>query len=215
MRMSLSLAATSMAFFLCATGFCLALDKIELPAPAKAGGVSLAQALAERHSSREFTNIDLTPQQLSDLLWSVAGVNRQDGRKTYPVARNRQDMVVYVVNRQGAYRYNSSAHSLEPVAEGDHRAETGTQPFVAEAAVNLAYVQDMGFWSDSPEQFERGRDWGFAHTGAIMQNAYLYATGQGWSAVARGMFDQERLRALLKLTDQQSVRLVQSIGPKR
>lgn len=188
--------------------------RMALPAPGKTGGVALSQALSDRRSDRSFADVEVTPQQLSDLLWSTAGVNRPDGKTTYPVAMGRKDMTVYVFLRQGVYRYDAAAHALEPVADGDHRADAGSQDFVARAAVNLAYVQDMRFWEESPEQLERGRDWGFAHTGAMMQNAYLYAAGQGWSAVVRGWFDQNRLKPLLKLTDKQFVRLVQSIGPK-
>lgn len=185
--------------------------RVELPAPAKAGGISLTQALAERQSSREFAEADLTRQQLSDLLWAAAGENRENGKKTYPVAQARQDMTVYVFIREGVYRFDPAANALLPVAAGDHRADSGPQPFVGRAAVNLAYVQDMSLWQDHPE---RGRNWGYAHAGAMMQNAYLFAAGQGWSAVVRGMFEQDKLKALLKLTDQQFVRLVHSIGPK-
>lgn len=191
-----------------------AMDAIKLPEPAKSGGVELARALAERRSSREFADVELSPQQLSDLLWSTAGVNRPDGKKVYPVSMNRHDMTVYAVTRQGVYRYDPAANELIPVVLGDHRAKTGMQPFVAKAAVNLAYVQDMNLWKDSPERYERGRDWGFAHTGEMTQNAYLYAAGQGWSAVVRGMFEQDVMKELLQLPEDHHVRLVHSIGPR-
>lgn len=191
-----------------------ALDTITLPEPDKAGGATLSKALAERRSSRDFADVDLSIQQMSDLVWSTAGQNRQDGKKVYPVSMNRQDMIVYVINRQGVYRYDPAAHALIPVAAGDHRAKTGTQPYVGTVAVNFAYVQDMSLWQDSPQQPERGRDWGFAHAGEMTQNAYLYAAGQGWSAVIRGLFDQAVMKDLLQLSDNQFVRLVQSIGPK-
>lgn len=189
-------------------------DGIALPPPAASGGMALAQALAERQSSRDFADVDLSPQQLSDLLWATAGENRPGGKTTYPVAKGRHDMTVYVLVRQGVYRYDPAANALALIAAGDHRAKAGTQDFVARAAVNVAYVQDMRFWEENPEQAVVGRDWGFAHTGAMMQNAYLFAASRGWSAVVRGWFRQEELKPLLKLTDKQFVRLVQSIGPK-
>lgn len=196
-------------------GRALGADVIRLPEPAKSGGVSLAQALSQRQTSRDFADVDLTPQQLSDLLWSAAGVNRPDGKKVYPVSMNRHDMTVYVINRQGAFRYDPQANTLTLIEAGDHRAKSGTQPYVRQAAVNLAYVQDMNLWKDKPDQHLRGRDWGFTHTGEIAQNAYLYAAGQGWAAAIRGMFEQDTLKTLLRLPDEHFVRLVHSIGPKQ
>lgn len=205
---------TALAICLACFATAQALDTIKLLEPDKAGGATLSKALADRRSSRDFADVDLSARQMSDLLWSTAGQNRQDGKKVYPVSMNRQDMTAYVISRQGVYRYDPAAHTLIPVVAGDHRAKTGTQPFVSTAAVNFAYVQDMSLWQDSAQHLERGRDWGFVHAGEIAQNAYLYASGQGWSAVIRGLFDQNVMKDLLQLSDNQFVRLVQSIGPK-
>jgi SagB-type dehydrogenase family enzyme len=192
-----------------------------LPEPEKAGGATLLQALSGRHSSREFADTDLTPQQLSNLLWATAGVNRPDGKRVHPVAMGIQDISVYVLNREGIYKYDPEANTLTLVEKGDHRMDTTTgQDFVGRAAVNLAYVHDESAWDSiwnmkgwtTPK--ESIIQWGFAHTGAAMQNAYLYAASQGWNAVVRGSFDQEKLSGLLKLSKGQAVTLVQSIGPK-
>ena len=86
--------------------------------------------------------------------------------------------------------------------------------FIVAAAVNLAYVHDASLWKGRKTTPERLMAWGFSHTGAAMQNAYLYAASQGWNAVVRGSFDQEKLSKLLKLSEGQSVTLVHSIGPR-
>ncbi|MBR1673022.1 MAG: hypothetical protein IJ702_08845, partial [Fretibacterium sp.] len=52
-----------------------------LPVPEKTGGATLLQALSDRQTGREFADVGLTPQQLSNLLWATAGVNRPDGRR--------------------------------------------------------------------------------------------------------------------------------------
>jgi nitroreductase len=188
-----------------------ALDRIPLPEPTKTGGMPLADALAARKTNRSFADVDLTHQQLSDLLWATAGVNREDGRKTYPVARNRQDMVTYVFTKSGVYRYDPAAHTLDPVLAGDRRADTGPQPFVAQAAVNLAFVQDLALWDDTDQR--SAEMMGAAHAGAMMQNVYLHAAAQGWSAVVRGMFDGEKLKTMLNLPATQRVVLTHSVGP--
>lgn len=186
-----------------------------LPEPEKSGGASLLQALSGRQSAREFADTDLTPQQLSNLLWATAGVNRLDGRRVYPVAVGIQDIFVYILNREGVYKYDPLANTLTLVEKGDHRMDTTTgQGFVGKAAVNLAYVHDASLWEGKKAPKELIQQWGFAHTGAAMQNAYLYAASQGWNAVVRASFDQAKLSKLLKLAEGQAVMLVQSIGPK-
>ena len=186
-----------------------------LPAPEKSGGVTLLQALSDRHTEREFADTDLTPQQLSNLLWATAGANRPDGKRVHPVAMGIQDISVYVLNREGIYKYDPLANTLTLVEKGDHRMDTTMgQDFVGKAAVNLAYVHDISLWDGHKAPKELIRQWGFAHTGAAMQNACLYAASQGWNAVVRGSFDQAKLYKLLNLSNGQAVTLVQSIGPK-
>jgi len=53
---------------------------IKLPEPEKNIGKPLMQALNERKSSREFSNKELSLQQLSNLLWAANGFNREDKR---------------------------------------------------------------------------------------------------------------------------------------
>jgi nitroreductase len=185
--------------------------RIALPEPTKTGGMPLADALAARRSGRAFTDGELAPQSLSDLLWAAAGVNREDGKTTYPVARGRKDMILFVFTKTRVDRYDPAAHALDPVADGDRRADTGSQPFVAQAAVNLVFVHDMALWGDSDPS--AGEAMGYAHAGAMMQNVYLHAAAQGWSAVVRGLFDGEKLKTLLRLAPTQRVTLTQSVGP--
>lgn len=189
-------------------------EMIPLPAPAKTGGMPLNEAVTLRRSTREFADVDLSEQELSDLLYVTAGVNRENGLRVYPVAMGKQDTSVYVFARTGVFRYDAPTHSLELIASGDHRQETGMQDFVGKAAVNLAYVHDMRMWEGNRPPKEEAAKWGFAHTGAAMQNAYLFAASKGWNAVVRGSFDSQKLSSLMKLEDGQSITLIQSIGPK-
>jgi nitroreductase len=51
---------------------------IELPPPDRHGGLPLMQALALRHSERDFAETPLSLQQLSELLWAADGINRPE-----------------------------------------------------------------------------------------------------------------------------------------
>ena len=115
---------------------------VALPAPDKTGGRPLMQVLSDRRSQREFAPTPLPDQVLSNLLWAAFGINRPDGHRTAPSARNWREMKVYVARADGLYLYDPKAHALQLVVSEDLRAATGGQAFVADAPVNLVYVAD-------------------------------------------------------------------------
>ena len=193
---------------------CAFCEPVKLPDPDKNCPMTLTDALTFRRSDRDFADGDLTPQELSNLLWAAGGVNRPDGKLVYPVAMGKQDMTIYVFTREGVCKYDPKSHSLELIAEGDHRAETGQQDFVAKAAVNLAYVHDTELWKEMKAPEELVHRWGFAHTGAIMQNVYLYCATAGWNCVVRGSFDSENLAKLMKLSPTQNIMLIHTVGKR-
>jgi hypothetical protein len=103
---------------------------ISLPLPSRKGGKPLMEALNDRGSSREFSEKDLSLQQLSDLLWAAWGINREtDGKRTAPSSNNRQEMDVYVTLKTGLYLYDAKANTLKQLHNRDIRALSGTQPF--------------------------------------------------------------------------------------
>lgn len=172
--------------------------------------VPLIQSLEERRSSREMIDADLTASELSTLLWATAGVNRDDGKFTYPTASDRRDMTLYVFTRYGAYRYDAEAHALELIVDGDLRAATGTQPFARSASVSLVFVQDTTKWTDVPAELVPVI--GTSHASSMAQNAYLYAASRGLACVTRMSFDADRIARILKLPASSRVVLTQSAG---
>lgn len=183
---------------------------IELPKPQTEGGKPLRQALKERKSVRDFRDAKLPLQVLSNLLWAADGINRPDGRRTAPSAHNRQSVDVYVATADGTYLYNAKSHALEPIAGEDLRAASGTQDYVAKAAVNLIYVADFAKMGDSPETDKLL--FAGAEVGFISQNVYLYCAAEGLATVVRGSMDRQALAKRLKLRPAQRLLLAQSVG---
>ena len=188
---------------------------LKLPAPKMDGGMPLMQALKARHSEREFGAAKLSPQALSNLLWAAWGMNRPDGHRTAPSASNKQEIDVYVTLPEGAFVWDAKTNTLNPVAGGDLRGATGTQPFPATAALNLIYVADMskaGRPATDPQQaINVGAD-----AGAIMQNVYLFCASEGLVSVVRASVPKDALAKQLKLRDTQFIVLAQSVGyPKK
>lgn len=182
----------------------------DLPAPRKTGGRPLMEALALRATSRSFDPKELSAQQLSDLLWAAWGVNRPDGRRTAPSARNTQEIDVYVLLKQGAFRYQAKDHRLEPVAPADLRALGGIQAFVKDAPVTLILVADLARTGSGP--LEQRREWACMDAGYISQNIYLYCASAGLATGARAYVDKAALGPKLTLRPDQLILLGQSVG---
>ena len=204
------------AVMLCCPGVSSAEDlkSIALPAPRTEGGMPLMQALKERQSLREFSDRQLEPQMLADLLWAAFGISRPDGKRTAPTARNMQEIDVYVATAEGLYLYDAAANALKAVMAGDMRAATGKQPFVGQAPVELVFVADyakMGAIDAASKEFYAATDTGF-----ISQNIYLYSASAGLATVVRGWVDRPALEKAMKLRADQKVVLAQTVGyPKK
>ena len=170
----------------------------------------VVQAIAERRTSRAFSDRELSPETLSTLLWVANGISRPDGRRTIPTGHNVQDIDVYVLLNSGAYRYDEKVHALIQVNKGDFRKIAGKQPFAQMAPVNLYFVQDVtrAKKTDALSQMR----FGGIHAGAAIQNVYLFCTSEGLATVAREQNDYEALAKLFKLKPTQRIILGQSVG---
>ena len=166
--------------------------------------------LTARIWARTYCAGALPPQVLSDMLWAACGVNRPDGRRTAPTARNMQQIDVYVALPEGLYLFDAKAHALKLVVAKDLRAATGSQAFAATAPVNLVFVADyarMGRGSDEGKKFYAATDTGF-----VSQNVYLYCASEGLATVVRGMVDRDPLAKAMGLRPDQHIVLAQTVG---
>ena len=187
---------------------------IVLPPPHKQGGLPLMDALAKRHSSREFAPEILPLPLLSDLLWAAYGVNRVDGGRTAPTALNAQEIDVYVALPTGAYLYDAEAHALHLVVGSDLRRVTGYQDFVDEAPLDLVYVADHARMAGVPVVHRES--YASVAAGAIAQNVYLFSASNGLFTVIRAWIDRSAIADALGLAHDQQVVLSQTVGyPRR
>lgn len=183
-------------------------QNIKLPAPQKSGGKPLMEALSERKSAREFDAKALNEQTLSNLLWAAYGFNR-DGKRTAPSAINKQEFEVYAVTEKGSYLYNAKENTLEQVSSEDLRSQTGGQPFVGTAPLNLVFAYDTKKMSDEKIAY--------ADCGFIAQNVYLYCASEGLAVVVRaGGIKKEDLAKAIGLKPDYAIVFSQTVGyPKK
>jgi nitroreductase len=193
------------------------MDTMQLPTPRLQGNLTLEAALKKRHSTREYLPDALTLEQVSALLWAGFGVNRPGSwGRTAPATCGGQEIVLYAILSEGAWRYDAREHRLLRVRTGDLRPLTGTQDFVSVAPLNLVYVIDQERLAagEGIDAGEHGVLAG-ADVGCIVENIYLYCAGAGLATVVRGQIDRRTLGEALGLKPQQRVALAQSVGLAR
>lgn len=185
-------------------------QSIDLPAPQKTGGMPLMDALAKRSTARAFDSRELSPQQISSLLWAAFGINRPDGKRTAPSARNFQETDIYVLLKQGVYVYTAKSNKLDLVAAEDLRVLGGTQAFVKDAPATLVFVADLSKMGDGSNEDKKNT--ANIDVGYISQNVYLFCASEGLVTGARGSVDRAALGPKLKLRPDQMIILAQSAG---
>ena len=191
------------------------LQDVKLNNPDKSRGSAVMKALSDRESVREYDVKELSLQDISDLLWAANGINRPDGRRTAPSANNRQEIDVYVVNKEGTYLYDAATNTLKGLTKGDFRkAVAASQDFAATAPVCIVLVANLEKLGDPASENTRitaGMD-----AGIVSQNINIFCASAGLATVPRGTMNKDELKTVLKLSDSQSLMLNNPVGfPKK
>lgn len=186
---------------------------LALPPPRVRGGMPLYSALAQRRSTREFSDRPLTPQVLSTLLWAAYGVNRDSGERTAPYWRHVMVIDVYVAMADGVWLFEPQGRTLIAHLPNDIRAATGTQEFAGTAPLDLIYVAH-GERMSGLSLVER-RLYASVDAAFIGQNVYLCCAAEGLGTVFRGAIDYRALTRALQLPREQFVTFAQTVGYPR
>jgi SagB-type dehydrogenase family enzyme len=148
---------------------------------------------------------------LSDLLWAAFGVNRPaSGHRTAPSGMNAQEIELYVLLREGVYRYIAATHQLDPVAAGDFRVQTGGGDFAKTAPVAIVFVADFDLMVKAKREVKEPYAW--VDTGFVSQNIYLYCASTGLATVVHEIGNRAPLAAALRLRPEQRITLAQAVG---
>ncbi len=181
---------------------------IELPSPRLDGELTLEEAIFERRSVREFANIPLNLEQISQLLWAAQGITDSwRNFRSAPSAGALYPMEIFLVVgdvedlEAGIYHYNPDEHSLDKMKEGDIRGDLSRaalgQRAVDQAPVNLIIAAEFG--RTTGRYGTRGERYVYIEAGHIGQNIYLQAVALGLGTVAIGAFHDDDVAELLEI----------------
>lgn len=193
-----------------------------LPPPSPDLPRSLGQVLRRRRSVRHFAPAPMPLQVLSDLLFYSAGTTGEEqfmlgdkpwrrGLRTYPSGGALYSVDLFILPRSvqgleaGAWFYNSSQHSLVPVAaSGEAPTAVANTTSMPRTVLDLEHAQVVlalvGVFSVEVAKYgRRGYRFALQESGHLAQNVHLAATALGLGSVAMGAFYDDEVNRLLGL----------------
>jgi SagB-type dehydrogenase family enzyme len=185
---------------------------IQLPTPRVVGSLTLEETLANRRSVRVFTELQLTSNELSQLLWATQGVTHPDGYRSAPSAGALYPLEIYVITSAGLFHYDPQGHHLRLLQQGDLRPELHAVALRQEAVLKAPSVFVIAAVFERTEvKYGKERSPRYVHleAGHAAQNLLLQAVALDLGAVPVGAFLDDRVKEVLSLPgDQQPLYLI-------
>ncbi|MEJ5304760.1 MAG: SagB/ThcOx family dehydrogenase [Ignavibacteria bacterium] len=194
---------------------------ITLPAPQIKGKISFEEVLNKRRSVREYKNDALLLNEISQLLWSAQGITEKNwGLRTAPSAGALYPLEVYVVVgnvrnlEAGVYKYIPETHSLTKVIDGDQRKALYNSALQQESIIKAAadFVIAAVYERTSRKYGNRAERYVHFEVGHAAQNLLLQATALNLGAVPIGAFYDEKVKAALKLPENEQPLYIIPVG---
>ena len=190
---------------------------IQLPKPLNKGNVSLEEVIFRRRSQRSFEQKDLSLQQISQLLWAGQGITAEKGLhglRAAPSAGALYPMEIYLLTKNGLFRYSPDGHRLESLAEQDLRGALAVsslgQVAISQAPVNIVIC---AVYSRLTSKYgQRGIRYAHIEVGHVAQNIHLQAVALGLGSVPIGAFNDEEVKKILSLPIDQEPLYIIPVG---
>jgi len=195
---------------------------VNLPEPRLESEVSLEEALFKRRSVREYTNLPLALEDVSQLLWAAQGITAAWGGRTAPSAGALYPLEVYLVVgdvrdlSSGVYKYRPEVHALVKIQGNDVRSELARaalgQTWVKEAAVDIVIAAVCA--RTTKKYGNRGVRYVHMEAGHAAQNIYLQAVALNLGAVTVGAFVDDQVKEILQMPESETPLYVIPVGSK-
>jgi len=186
-----------------------------LPRPNLKGTLSVEEALARRRSIRSFTEVKLTLEEISQLLWAAQGITREEtGFRTAPSAGALYPLEVYLVTEDGLFHYMPQGHGLETLGDSDLRGQLSRaalgQSSVREAAADIVVT---AIYSRTTRKYgPRGERYVHIEVGHLGQNIHLQAAALGLGSVPIGAFHDDQVKKVLSLPREEVPLYIIAVG---
>jgi nitroreductase len=157
--------------------------------------------LARRKSVRSFNpKGEISDEVLGEILWAAFGVSHDGGKRTIPTAMDARDLTIYIVKKDGVWKYVPETHSVIKITDKNLYKFFNKQNYVDNAQAILVYTA------------ESDNNYAHEHVGSSYQNVAVYCAEKGINNVVRGYFDADGFKKALKLEKKTNVIISQAIG---
>lgn len=180
-------------------------NQMQLPEPITKGKVSLEEAISKRRSQRNFAKKDLSLEQISQLLWAGQGITGKKisfNFRAAPSAGALYPIEIYLVTKDGLYRYLAENHKLDVVSDKDLRnalcASSLGQDAITQAPANIVICAN--YLRVTKKYGQRGIRYTDIEAGHVAQNIHLQAVALGLSSVPIGAFGDAQVKNTLSLS---------------
>lgn len=196
-------------------------ERIKLPKPKYNSTTSIEETLLKRRSIRKYKDEPLKLEDVAQLLWAAQGITEPiDGLRTAPSAGALYPLELYIVINnvegisKGVYKYNLYEHKLVKHNDKDVRDE------LMIAALEQEYVRDCAlvivisaiYKRTTWKYGARGIKYVYMEAGHVAQNIYLQTVSLNLGTVVVGAFDDERVRSILNMLDEEHPLCIMPVG---
>jgi SagB-type dehydrogenase family enzyme len=197
------------------------LKEISLLEPRLSGPMSLEEAMAMRRSVRSFREAPLELAELSQLLWAAQGITEdRRGFRTAPSAGATYPLEVYIAAGSvndlppGLYKYEAQEHKLTELAKGDLRGALYDAALRQRCVKNapIVIIIAAAYGRTMARYGERGIRYAHMEAGHSAQNICLQAISLGLGSVVVGAFNDESVKMVLSLPQNESPLYLVPIG---
>jgi SagB-type dehydrogenase family enzyme len=178
----------------------------KLPAPKIKGKVTVEETMNLRKSVRQFQDVPLSIEHVSQLLWAAQGITHSWGDRqfrTAPSAGATYPLETYLFTASGVYKYNVQEHSLVRIFENDLRTEL-SEVSLGQTSLSQSHAVFLftGIEERTAQRYgERAYRYMCMEAGHVAQNIHLQAVALGLGSVPVGAFDDAKVTELLKLAE--------------
>ncbi|MBP7654214.1 SagB/ThcOx family dehydrogenase [Candidatus Dependentiae bacterium] len=187
------------------------LADIQLPQVSEKIETTLLTALKNRKSTRDFKKEHITLENLSAILWAGLGINRENGKRTIPIAMEKDFLKLYVYSNEGLYLYIPAKNLLKQISHENSKSKIVKQSSAADADYIILITAET---SKLPFYLKKEQKETMAHanSGCIAQSIYLMSSALNLGTCMMAYFDEKGINESLTLNKNEIPLYIMPVG---